>query len=97
MWNQRISTNFNRIWYNLCLNHLPINEETFHFDNNNEINFKNTFVNFLNRSLSLDDGRSFDTSQLDTTETNALAVYKNIIATGSFFLNILIQIELNLI
>ena len=81
VWNDKISIGFNRFWFTTCRDLLPVKSDEF-ITEDPEVNYKCTFVDILRRSSDLEAGRLFHKWDLAPLEINALASYKNIIATG---------------
>ena len=81
MWNNKISNGYNQFWFTACRDLLPVRSDEFQAEDR-EINYKQTFVDILRRSGDLESGRLFHKWDLAPLEINALASYKNIIATG---------------
>lgn len=82
-WNDKISNQYNKIWYNLCKKHLPLNIIADSEYQPNEINYKHKFVDILKNSVRQDNGKLFSSTQFGPVEIEALATYKNLIATAS--------------
>ena len=82
IWNRKISDNYNLIWKKWCYEVLPVNHAETELDNE-KINFKNIFLDYMRHTTRLDEGSAFKTYSLSPAEMNAMACYRNIIATGN--------------
>jgi hypothetical protein len=90
VWNETISKSFNKMWYNIILEQIPLNQiyllketQSSNFeDDSNLKNYKKIFVDLVNRTKSLESGKLFASWQIGPVEINAISSYKNIIATG---------------
>jgi hypothetical protein len=89
VWNETISKSFNKLWYNLILEHIPLNKteyakntQSLYEPDSSLINYKKIFVDLANKTRLLESGKLFTSWQIGPVEINAIVSYKNIIATG---------------
>ena len=87
IWNQKLSNNFSKIWFNWCKRILPLrpveNPVDFEFKNAFEsYNYKEIFLNLLRQSVRLENGKLFRAYTIGPTEINAISTYNNIICSG---------------
>lgn len=61
---------------------LPLDQNEHVYDQELNVNYKRVFVDLMRRSTRLESGRAFSKWQITPVEINAIAAYKNIIATG---------------
>lgn len=66
------------MWKKWCIKLCPINDQT-----NNELNYKEAFINLMLKSRSFEKGDEFKSYNICPAEMNAMACYRNIIATGN--------------
>ena len=82
-WNRIISGDFNRLWFELCVKVLAVNEfKCEPFQCREDVNYKSIFIEILRDSKSLQSGKLFRNWSVGPTEANSLAIYKDTIATG---------------
>lgn len=78
-WNKIISNNINEIWKKWC-----IKERLIQNQNQDETNYKEAYLHLKRKESSIESGNEFKQLSVDIgpAEMNAIACYKNIIATN---------------
>jgi hypothetical protein len=89
-WNRKMSTCFNKLWFDLCRKELPLDEddrELAKFEPNvTLVNYKELFVGLMKKANNLETGKVFRTWRIGPVEINAIASFGNILATGAFII-----------